>query len=71
MNTDRLNELSKIIVDACYQVHVTIGPGLLESVYEFGLLKEFELRQIKAVNQVPIKLFLKGSIPEKAMQLIF
>lgn len=60
MNTDRLNELSKIIVDACYQVHVTIGPGLLESVYEFVLLKEFELRQIKAVNQVPIKLFYKG-----------
>ncbi len=60
MNTDRLNELSKIIVDACYQVHVTIGPGLLESVYEFALLKEFELRQIKAVNQVPVKLFYKG-----------
>ena len=60
MNTDRLNELSKIIVDACYQVHVTIGPGLLESVYEFALLKEFELRQIKAVSQVPVKLFYKG-----------
>ncbi|TWI81741.1 GxxExxY protein [Lacibacter cauensis] len=60
MNTDRLNELSKIIVDACYQVHVTIGPGLLESVYEFALLKEFELRQIKALNQVPVKLFYKG-----------
>ncbi len=60
MNTDRLNELSKIIVDACYQVHVTIGPGLLESVYEFALLKEFELRQIKAINQVPVKLFYKG-----------
>ena len=60
MNTDRLNELSRIIVDACYQVHVTIGPGLLESVYEFALLKEFELRQIKAINQVPVKLFYKG-----------
>ena len=60
MNTERLNELSKIIVDACYQVHVNLGPGLLESAYEFALLKEFELRQIKAFNKDPVKLFNKG-----------
>lgn len=60
MNTERYNELSKIIVDACFQVHVNLGPGLLESVYEFALLKEFELRSIKAANQVPVKLFYKG-----------
>ena len=28
------NELSKIIVNSCYKVHTTLGPGLLESVYE-------------------------------------
>ena len=28
------NELSKIIVDCCYKIHKTLGPGLLESVYE-------------------------------------
>ena len=28
------NELSAVIVDCCYKVHTTIGPGLLESVYE-------------------------------------
>ena len=37
------NELSKIIVNSCYKVHTTLGPGLLESVYEevlaFELLK--------------------------------
>ncbi len=60
MNTERYNELSKIIVDACFQVHINLGPGLLESVYEFALLKEFELRSIKAANQVPVKLFYKG-----------
>ncbi|GAB1418851.1 GxxExxY protein [Bacteroidales bacterium] len=28
------NELSKIIVDCCFRIHNTLGPGLLESVYE-------------------------------------
>jgi len=28
------NEIAKRIVDAAYKVHTTLGPGLLESVYE-------------------------------------
>lgn len=28
------NELSKIIVDLCFKVHKTLGPGLFDSVYE-------------------------------------
>lgn len=28
------NEISKIIVNTCYQIHIELGPGLLESVYE-------------------------------------
>ena len=28
------NEISKIIVNACFQIHTKLGPGLLESVYE-------------------------------------
>lgn len=34
------NELSKIIVNCCYQIHIELGPGLLESVYEEILCKE-------------------------------
>lgn len=60
MTIEKYNELSRAIVDACYQVHITLGPGLLESAYEFALLKEFELRSIKANNQVPVRLFYKG-----------
>ena len=37
-----------------------MGPGLLESVYEACLLKEFELRGIKAVNQLMLPLMYKG-----------
>ncbi len=34
------NEISKIIVNTCYQIHVELGPGLLESVYEEILYSE-------------------------------
>jgi GxxExxY protein len=60
MNREELNQLSKNILDACITVHKEMGPGLLESVYELCLMKELELRGIKAKNQVAIPLIYKG-----------
>ena len=37
------NEIAKVVVDACFQIHVRLGPGLLESVYCRVL--EYELRK--------------------------
>ena len=54
------NKISGIILDACIAVHKIMGPGLLESIYEQCLMKEFELRAVKAINQVPISLIYKG-----------
>ena len=50
---------SGIILDACITVHKIMGPGLLESIYEQCLMKEFELRMVKAKNQVPVSLIYK------------
>ena len=50
---------SGIILDACITVHKIMGPGLLESIYEQCKMKEFELRMVKAKNQVPISLIYK------------
>jgi len=41
------NYLSKIIVDCCYQIHVGLGPGLLESVYEEILFTELTEKGLK------------------------
>jgi len=45
------NEIAKIIVDAAYKVHVTLGPGLLESVYEAVLDYELKNRGLKVSRQ--------------------
>jgi GxxExxY protein len=60
MKKENLNQLSKEILAAAITVHKEMGPGLLESVYELCLLKELQLRGIKAENQVLIPLFYKG-----------
>ena len=48
------NEIATAIVDAAYKVHTTMGPGLLESVYEAVLACEIGMRGISVQRQVPI-----------------
>ena len=45
------NELAKQIVNAAYRIHTTLGPGLLESVYETPLAHGLEKQGIKVVRQ--------------------
>jgi GxxExxY protein len=48
------NELAKIIVDLCLKIHKTLGPGLLESVYEAALAYELNKLGIHVENQLGI-----------------
>ncbi len=60
MTSEQLNQLGKQILDACITVHRELGPGLLESIYVYALLKELELREIKASSKIAVPLFYKG-----------
>ena len=40
-----IEHLAKIVVDAAYKVHSSLGPGLLESVYQMCLAHELEKRR--------------------------
>mgnify|MGYP003963595583 FL=1 len=48
------NGLSKIIVECCLKIHRTLGPGLLESVYEEVLNYELKKHKLKCKRQVGI-----------------
>src|ERR1044072_4157336 len=60
MERSDYDRVSAEIVDSCIAVHRIMGPGLLESVYEKCLMKEFELRGIKAISQAVVPLIYKG-----------
>ncbi len=45
------NEIAKIIVDKCYKIHTTLGPGLYESVYEEILYYELQKEGLQVDRQ--------------------
>ena len=64
-----LDEIGKQIVDAAFEVHKTLGPGLLESAYEACLKHELTLRGINFVSQKEVPLIYKGIRVDVAYRL--
>jgi iron complex transport system substrate-binding protein len=52
-----LNDITAIIVNAAYQIHLEMGPGLFESVYELVLADVLAAKGLSVERQVviPIK----------------
>ena len=48
------NAIAKEIVDAAFQIHTKLGPGLLESVYDAVLAFELGRRGLRTTRQQPI-----------------
>ena len=48
------NAIAKDIVDAAFRIHTTLGPGLLESVYDTVLAYDLDRRGLRTVRQQPI-----------------
>ncbi len=55
-----INDLSYRIIGCVYNVYNKLGPGLLESIYEKALMREFQKADIKAVNQQKIDVKYDG-----------
>jgi GxxExxY protein len=45
------NEIAKHIVDAAFKIHTSLGPGLLESVYEAVMAQELARRGLHSERQ--------------------
>ena len=53
-------ELSAIVVDCGYRLHVEAGPGLLETVYEVVLARMLTEQGLVVRRQVPVPIHLMG-----------
>jgi len=54
------SELTSAIIGICIEVHKTLGPGLLESVYESAICYELTLAGFEFTRQQPIRVIYKG-----------
>ncbi|MEI7803510.1 MAG: GxxExxY protein [Bacteroidota bacterium] len=57
---EELDRLSKVVVDSFFSVHKEMGPGLLENIYTYCLIKEFQLRELNVLKEVFVPLNYKG-----------
>jgi len=56
------DSLTQLIIGAAIEVHRTLGPGLLESIYEEALCYEFELRGVQYQRQVAVDVIYKNKV---------
>lgn len=58
---DRRDPLTESVIGAAIEVHRTLGPGLLESVYECCLARELCARGVAVSTQVEVPITYKGT----------
>ncbi len=64
----KTNGLTEAIIAGAIEVHKDKGPGLVESIYEWCLLRELELRHFRTTNQKLVSISYKGFIREEPLR---
>jgi len=64
-----LDRIAKSIVDAAYHVHVNLGPGLLESIYETCLVHELGNRNLSFSRQAALAINYDNVVLEGGLRL--
>ena len=57
---EKINKITESIIGSAIEVHRTLGPGLLESIYQKCLSQEFILRGISFQQQKQLPVIYKG-----------
>jgi GxxExxY protein len=65
---DRASGLTEFIIGSAIEVHRDKGPGLMESIYEWCLMMEMQLRKIDFVNQKLVEINYKGFTREEPLR---
>ena len=65
---EKASGLTETIIAAAIEVHREKGPGLIESIYEWCLPKEFDLRGLARVSQKFVLIEYKGFTREEPLR---
>jgi GxxExxY protein len=65
---EKASGLTESVIGAAIEVHRDKGPGLIESIYEWCLTKEFELRRLQCLNQTIVLINYKGFTREEPLR---
>ena len=52
---DKMRDITYDIINCAIEVHRSLGPGLLESVYQKALVHELKLRNFEVESELSIK----------------
>ncbi len=66
---EELEIIGKKIVDAAYTVHKSLGPGLLEKVYEICFCHELTKRGLHYLRQIDLPVVYDGLTFEEGLRL--
>ena len=55
-----IEHLVKVVIDTGLKLHIDLGPGLMESVYEAVLASRLEKLGMRVARQMPIKIEFDG-----------
>jgi len=65
---ERASGLTETVIAAAIEVHRGKGLGLIESIYEWCLLKELELRGLECASQKSVVIEYKGFTREEPLR---
>ena len=60
--------LTEHIIGAAIEVHRDKGPGLIESIYEWCLTKDLEIRRLSWIAQKQVTIGYKGFVREEILR---
>ncbi len=66
---EEINLVASQVVDAVYTVHIALGPGLLESVYEVCLDHELKKRGMNVKRQLTLPVIYDGINVDAGLRL--
>jgi GxxExxY protein len=67
--SEQTEQIAATVLDAAFQVHRALGPGLLESVYEVCLCRELTKRNISFQCQPSLPVIYDGELLEAGLRL--